>query len=1682
MRKLTLILLTLLLIAGVFSAAVFADDAPAAEHIVSGLWELAETSYDGETGYELTGYNGTATDVYIPDTLGDGETKYNILKVGNGLFENNTAINSVTLGNGIRVIGENAFRGASSLTCAVINEKLSVIGGGSFDGCTNMNSILLYDGILKIGENAFRGCDALTVYCNPGTAAYEYAEANGIRTEILNPDAIPETYTQDGATYYISNGEAMFMGVSGTDRFIIPSSVKNTPVTKLSVQCELSGVKELYIPDSVTRIPEGFNPSLVIYCGENGTFRHYADEHSIPYIITETAGFLPEITENGFTYCIGKNFAVLRKVSDDLSGEITVPETVNGLPVTIIYPNAFQLSQNGITKINLPEGLKTIMSGAFGNCSKLTEINMPSTLTYVGANLFRDFHILLNEITYPPNAVVCDGAFGDCHTKKFIIPADTRNINPAAMPDSTYYDGNYHGNEVYTLFYVYKDTAGQNFCEEYGLSYYIVDNGNPEPYEYTDEQNILYLIVNDRAVIIDDNMSYEENPEETYDIEIPETVAGVPVTEIADYAFYANSRLNKVYIPESVTRIRPNAFYDCMNITEINIPQNITEIEPYAFCGLNSLTEINLPDGLKTIGNSGLGGLISVKEIKLPDSLETIGAYAFCDLGAESIDFPSSVKSIGEYAFSRAKLKTLEYPNAKIGLKAFEDCLDLTTVTFSDAATTLHERVFEGCVNLKEVYITEKITKIEDYAFFECPRLILITPMAYGVTFPTYKYIEDNNILHFFYFADPCTYECQQDGINYYLINTLYENVAVVLPGDYKEMESVTIPESVTYNGNTYTVKKIADCAFDGCPIKELSLPKTLTTIGEMAFRSCMHLSELNIPESVTYIGSIAFAQVGYKGNLVYPGCTVGYGAFSTNHFEYVEVPEGVTYLPKYVFALGTMGGLSLPESLERIATYAFHAQKVNGTVIIPAKTFLEEEAFCSVPGLKKVIISEGMTSLPSKMSFDNCSDLELVYLPKSLTYIDYECFNRCPSAIFCVYENSYAHEFVEKKGFPYFLLGKKKNPEIAYGSAVSGTVTYSDGTPVIGASVDILYDDGSLKENVTTDENGAYTFTYAEVGSYTVRATDKDGKTGMERLSIKRKNVFDVFLAGETGITVKQSYTLSGTVLPAGNAAVTLTDEDGNVIVTVSADENGKYSIPDVSNGTYILRASNTNGEEVREITVFNADLTVDFSIESSIATASISGRVTDESGTAKLWAQVTLYNENGAVAASAKTDENGSFAFENLPAGKYALVATATEIKKGSFGRQKVVNLYGYAYIDASDGGKFTADITLSEGSDNRSRLSGRVIDLDGNTYSAQVILTNVFRWQLSFCTAKSDGVYSFDNVGDGVYLITAVTHGNGAGFALAVVSNGRIFGNTDALIFKLERTRQHEEHTKELWEKRNDGTDRRKDIADEKHFYDGLSEREKSQLSRDYIGWLDELIGGTNSCSINVPEGVTVNNHTSAIESGEIESGDDISFSLDISKHDRWTIGDIGARTDEEFMQQQIEDIAGSKGLGQYYDITFKKDGKSISNIAKDTDTTGKIRITMPIPEEYRGHKHYSFVHMHNGIPTTLVDLDDDPNTITFETDRFSTFALMFDDEGNDEPKYTASITSNGNGKIYVSSQKSGTLYITGFSGSVLGSVEKHSIAAGTENAEYTLGEGQRAFLWDDAMTPLCQAFGK
>jgi len=103
--------------------------------------------------------------------------------------------------------------------------------------------------------------------------------------------------------------------------------------------------------------------------------------------------------------------------------------------------------------------------------------------------------------------------------------------------------------------------------------------------------------------------------------------------------------------------------------------------------------------------------------------------------------------------------------------------------------------------------------------------------------------------------------------------------------------------------------------------------------------------------------------------------------------------------------------------------------------------------------------------------------------------------------------------------------------------------------------------------------------------------------------------------------------------------------------------------------------------------------------------------------------------------------------------------------------------------------------------------------------------------------------------------------------------------------------------------------------------------------------------------------------------------------------------------------------MQDAAGSRDVCTYYDITMSKttaDGeKAITAVYKDTEAAGKFRITLPIPEEYRGRRHYAVLHEHCGEVVMLTDLDDDPDTITFEVDRFSAFALT---ATNEELTYT------------------------------------------------------------------------
>ena len=128
------------------------------------------------------------------------------------------------------------------------------------------------------------------------------------------------------------------------------------------------------------------------------------------------------------------------------------------------------------------------------------------------------------------------------------------------------------------------------------------------------------------------------------DVTIPSRYKGKPVTVIDPVAFYNNSAVTSVTIPDSVTAIPDDAFGYCSQLTNISIPNSVTFI---GFSAFNSCT--------------------SLKSITLPSSLSTIQSYAFynCE-NLKTIRIPVSVTSIGNYAFDVCpSLMTVTYPGSK---------------------------------------------------------------------------------------------------------------------------------------------------------------------------------------------------------------------------------------------------------------------------------------------------------------------------------------------------------------------------------------------------------------------------------------------------------------------------------------------------------------------------------------------------------------------------------------------------------------------------------------------------------------------------------------------------------------------------------------------------------------------------------------------------------------------------------------------------------------------------------------------------------------------------------------------------------------------------------------------------------------------------------------------------------
>ena len=223
------------------------------------------------------------------------------------------------------------------------------------------------------------------------------------------------------------------------------------------------------------------------------------------------------------------------------------------------------------------------------------------------------------------------------------------------------------------------------------------------------------------------------------------------------------------------------------------------------------------------------------------------------------------------------------------------------------------------------------------------------------------------------------------DGIYYYIMSAEDKTVAVTYRGSFYYSYSdeysgaVTIPESVTYSGSTYSVTSIGGHAFEGCSgLTSVVIGNSVTSIGDRAFQSCSSLTSVEIPNSVTSIGNEAFNGTAWYNNQ----------------------PDGVVYLDNYL--LGYKGTMPSNTSIEikdgtlLIADFAFYGYSSLTSVEIPnSVTSIGSYAFYKCSGLTSVVIPNSVTIIGSS-AFEGCSGLTSVVIPNSVTSIGSYAFYGC--------------------------------------------------------------------------------------------------------------------------------------------------------------------------------------------------------------------------------------------------------------------------------------------------------------------------------------------------------------------------------------------------------------------------------------------------------------------------------------------------------------------------------------------------------------------------------------------------------------------------------------------------------------------------------------------------------------
>lgn len=257
------------------------------------------------------------------------------------------------------------------------------------------------------------------------------------------------------------------------------------------------------------------------------------------------------------------------------------------------------------------------------------------------------------------------------------------------------------------------------------------------------------------------------------------------------------------------------------------------------------------------------------------------------------------VTSIGTNVFAGALITSVEIPESvtNIGDRAFQNCSNLTTVTFAelrfdDGLEEIGQYAFYGCRSLKSIEFPENIKKIGQRAFQHCDNLQDVT---------LHKKVAD---VGNWAFADCSSLR----NISVAKGNTKYRDVdGVLFTADMKTLVSYPAGKADRFYTIPGSVTRLQLGAFPGCALEGVVFNSRITEIGTGAFYGCENLKEIVFGESLKSLGTFAFRYTALEQVTIPPKVDSVYnGTFrTTSTFGKIFVHNNCTNINDKAFTNG---------------------------------------------------------------------------------------------------------------------------------------------------------------------------------------------------------------------------------------------------------------------------------------------------------------------------------------------------------------------------------------------------------------------------------------------------------------------------------------------------------------------------------------------------------------------------------------------------------------------------------------------------------------------------------------------------------------------------------------------------------------------------------------------------------